>query len=54
MKNKKRSPHHFGRFNSEHIVPKGTSNEWLILFAINILFLSGQTGGTVSKVNDLR
>ena len=29
--------------NSEHIVPKGTSNEWLLLFAINILGLYQKT-----------
>ena len=31
------------------IVPKGTSNKWPVLFATNILSLSGQTREGVSK-----
>jgi len=32
-----------------HIVPKGTSNRWPVLFATNILSLSGQTRADVSR-----
>ena len=31
-----------------HIVPKGTSNRWPVLFATNILPISGQTRGGLS------